>query len=102
MTLLEPSETAPLRASARPSSVALSTSVMLVSATMLPCHFDEVPMVADEPTCHQTFAADAPLISTMLPAVVSDVPAWKTNTAFGSPPPSSVSVPVTEMPLAVQ
>src|SRR3954469_19063806 len=38
----------------------------------------------------------------MLPAVVSELPAWKTKFAFGSPPPSSVSVPVTPMPLAVQ
>jgi len=38
----------------------------------------------------------------MLPAVMSDEPAWKTKTASGSPPPLRVSVPVTLMPIAEQ
>ena len=45
---------------------------MLVSARMLPCHCDAVPIVAELPTCQYTFLACAPLISTTLPAVVSD------------------------------
>ena len=35
-------------------------------------------------------------------AVVSELPAWNTNTAFGFPPPSSVRVPVIPIPLAVE
>src|ERR1700731_4440484 len=78
MTLLVPIVTAPFRANARPRRVALSTNVMLVRARMLPCHFDAVPIVAELPTCQYTFLACAPLIRTTSPAVVSDVPAWKT------------------------
>ena len=55
-----------------------------------------MPSVAELPTCQKTLQDWAPLIRlTWLPdAVVSDEPAWKTKTAFGLPPPSSVSAPV--------
>src|SRR6185503_2752227 len=102
MVLLVPSDTAPFLASARPMRFALSTSVMLVRAMMLPCHCDPVPIVAEEPTCQYTFFACAPLISTTFPAVVSPVPAWKTKVALGSPPPSSVRLPVTPRLVAEQ
>ncbi len=57
---------------------------------------EPVPSVAELPTCQNTLQACAPLIRlTVLPdAVVSEEPAWKTKTAFGSPPPFSVSAPV--------
>src|SRR5690349_5964308 len=55
MTLLVPSDTAPFRARARPVRFALSTSVMLVRARMLPCHCEAVPIVAELPTCQYTF-----------------------------------------------
>jgi hypothetical protein len=61
---LESIVTAPFRASALPSTiVAFVFSVMLVSATILPVNSVRVPSVAELPTCHQTFAALAPLIS---------------------------------------
>jgi hypothetical protein len=47
MTLLLPSVTAPFRAKARPNSVTLSFSVMLVRVMMLPCHADPTPSVAE-------------------------------------------------------
>ena len=60
-----PKLTAPLRANARPSIVALSTRVMLVSATILPLNVVPVPSVAELPTCHQTFRAWAPPLNAM-------------------------------------
>ena len=53
-------------------------------------------MVAELPTCHHTLHGCAPPCSaTVLPrAVISVDPAWKMNTALGSPCASSVTVPV--------
>ena len=47
-------------------------------------------------TCQKTRDARAPLVSTTwLPAAKASAPlTWKTKTAFGSPPPSRVTVPV--------
>ena len=55
-----------------------------------------MPSVAELPTCQKTLQAWAPLIrlTELAEAVVSVEPAWKTKTAFGSPPAFSVSAPV--------
>jgi hypothetical protein len=55
-----------------------------------------MPSVAELPTCQMTLLDWAPLIRAtwLAEAVVSVEPAWKTKTAFGSPPPSRVTVPV--------
>jgi len=62
----------------------------------VPRKVDPVPSVAELPTCQNTLQDWAPLIRlTKLPdAVVSAEPAWKTNTASGSPAPFSVRAPV--------
>ena len=69
---------------------------MLVNAMMVPRKVEPVPSVAELPTCQKTLQDWAPLIrlTWLADAVVSVEAAWKTKVAFGSPPPSSVSVPV--------
>jgi len=61
-----------------------------------------VPSVAELPTCQKTLHACVPPVrSTVLPvAVVNVEPLWKMKTAFGSPPPLSVRVPVKSSELA--
>jgi hypothetical protein len=88
--------TAPFRARTRPSTVAPVVSVMLVRAMTVPRKAEPVPRVAELPTCQNTLHAWAPLIrATWLPdAVVRLDPAWNTNTEFGLPAASNVSVPV--------
>ena len=94
--VLVSSVTAPFRASTRPSTVAPVVTVMLVRAMIVPRKLDPVPSVAELVTCQKTLQDWAPLIRfTWLPdAVVSEEPAWKTKTAFGSPAAFSVSTPV--------
>ena len=96
MIVFVSSVTAPFRASTRPSTVAPVVTVMLVSARIVPRKLEPVPSVAELPTCQKTLQAWAPLIrfTWLADAVVSVEPAWKTKTAFGSPPALSVSVPV--------
>jgi len=91
------SVTAPLRASARPFSVTPESIEIDVKARMLPANVEDVPSVAELPICQNTLAACAPPIrfTWLLTAVVNAEPTWSTNTAFGSPWPSRVSVPVT-------
>ena len=88
--------TAPLRASTRPSTFAPVVTVIDPRARIVPRKVEPVPIVASLPTCQKTLQDEALLIRlTWLPeAVVSVEPAWKTNTAFGSPPASSVSAPL--------
>ncbi len=90
------SVTAPLRASTRPSTVTPVVTVMLVSARIVPRNVEPVPSVAELPTCQKTLHDWAPLMRLIwLPEpVVSVEPAWKTKTAFGLPPPLSVSAPL--------
>ncbi|HYO31899.1 MAG TPA: hypothetical protein VES21_03545, partial [Nocardioidaceae bacterium] len=59
--------------------------------------------MAELPTCQKTLQADAPLTSdTVLPGlVINEDPAWKMNTAFGSPCASKVRVPVKRITSAV-
>jgi hypothetical protein len=87
------SDTCPLRASSRPSTVAAVSAVMEVSASTVPLKLDAVPKVAELPTCQNTLQAKAPLVRMMLlaDAVISVEATWKTNTELGLPWPSSVS-----------
>ena len=89
----------PLRARTRPWIVAPVSTVMLASAMTVPTKVVVVPMVAELPTCQKTLQACAPPWSaTLLPDAVSRVePAWKMNTAAGSPCASRVTVPVSAM-----
>ena len=89
--------TAPLRASARPSTVSPVFTEIDVRARMLPLKAEFVPRVAELPTCQNTLQAWAPLVRMTLLAesVMSVDGAWKMKTAFGSPPASSVSDPPT-------
>jgi hypothetical protein len=67
-----------------------------VNARMVPAKLLVVPSVAELPTCQKTLHACAPFSSsTVLPeALINVEPVWKMNTASASPPPSSVTVPV--------
>lgn len=98
VTTLVSSVTAPLRASSRPSMMALVLAVIEVSARIVPTKVEPTPRVAELPTCQNTLQGRAPLIITI--RLSTDVmrvePAWKTQTAFGSPCASSVSVPALE------
>jgi hypothetical protein len=88
--------TAPLRARARPWTVALVVTVIEVRARMFPVKTEPVPSVAELPTCQNTLHSWAPLISvTVLPEpVISVESVWKMKTAVGSPAPSRTSGPV--------
>lgn len=88
--------TAPVRARALPRTVAPVFSVMLAWAMMLPTKAVVVPSVADEPTCQNTLQSEPPLmrVTAEALAVVSVLPIWKMNTAFGLPAALSVRVPV--------
>src|SRR5947207_5804290 len=94
MVLLLPSVTAPLRANALPSRVALSFSVIVVKATMLPFMTLPVPMVAELPTCHQTFFAWAPPMRLTEPATGRALGTCMTNVALVLPRPSGGRGPV--------
>ena len=61
-TLLS-SVTAPLRASALPCTTTELSTVIEVSARMLPTNTEPLPNVAELPTCQNTLHSDAPLIS---------------------------------------
>ena len=77
----------PIRASARPSSVALVTIVIDCAAIMVPLKPELPPIVAELPTYQKTLAAWAPpLRMTWRPVVVTRVDTiWKIQTAFASP-----------------
>jgi len=89
--------TAPLRASARPAMVSPVCTEIDARARMLPVKAEPVPRVAELPTCQNTLQAWAPPVRTTLvaEAVMSVDGAWKMKTAFGSPPASRVSDPLT-------
>ena len=90
------SVTAAFRASRRPTMVAPVSAVIADSARTLPIRCEPVPRVAELPTCQNTLQAVLPPSTTTLlfDAVMNVEPAWKMNTAAGSPWVSSVSVPV--------
>jgi hypothetical protein len=89
------SVTAPLSARALPSREAPLFSVMLWLAMIVPTKELPAPSVAEVPTCQNRFT-ELPLSRVIAEAgsVVRAVPIWKWKVAFGSPPVSSVSVPV--------
>ena len=69
--------------------------VMLVLTSIVPTSAVPVPSVAELPTCQKTPQGPPLMIDTTeLLAVVSVLPIWKMKTALGSPPPSSVRMPV--------
>ena len=88
--------TEPLRASARPSTVAPVIRLMDVRARIVPTKSVPTPKVAELPTWKKTLQGWAPLIRLvrLLVAVVSVEPIWKMKTELGSSWPSSVRVPV--------
>src|SRR5688572_14048455 len=63
-TLLSPSVTAPLRASARPMTLAPEMNVMLASAMIFPANAVALPNVAELPTRQNTLQGAPPLIIT--------------------------------------
>src|ERR1700688_3926512 len=91
--------TAPARR--RPFTVAPLTTVIEVSARMVPSRSHPPPMVAELPTIQKTFSAFALLIRRTLQlglvsVSVGDPPElgiWKTQTALGSPCASRVRFP---------
>jgi hypothetical protein len=74
----------------------VAVTVIEARASTFPRSVEKVPSVAELPTCEKTLHDRAPLTRfTLLPeAVMSVDAALKTNTAFGSPCASSVTVPV--------
>lgn len=87
---------APLRARTRPAMLVPLSTVMEVSAKILPTKVAPVPSVAELPTCQNTLQAWAPLVrmTVLLDAVMRVEPAWKMNTALGLLPPFNVTDPV--------
>jgi hypothetical protein len=83
-TVLVSRVTAPLRAMARPLTVAFVVKVTLVSAMMVPRNVVVVPSVAELPTCQNTLHGEPGLImrTTELLAVVSVLPILKMKTAL--------------------
>ena len=96
MIVFVSSVTAALRASVRPSTVTPVVTVIEARASTFPRSVEEVPSVAELPTCQKTLHDRAPLtrFTPLADAVMSVDAALKTNTAFGSPCPSRVTVPV--------
>src|SRR5438128_2191975 len=96
-TTLLSSVTAPVRAKARPLSVAPVVRVTDAWAMIVPLNTVFVPSVAELPTCQRMFLVCAPLIriTWLFPAAVVNVDTiWKIQVAFGSPLPSRVRLPV--------
>ena len=96
LILLVSRVTAPFRARALPSRLALVFRVMLVNARIFPWNEVVVPSVAELPTFQNTLHPDPLLIMTTdeLLAVVIVLPIWKTKTELGLPWASRVSAPV--------
>jgi hypothetical protein len=93
----------PLRASTRPFTVVPVCTEIEVNAMMVPTKVVLVPSVAELPTCQNTLHGEAPLIraTVLFDAVINVDPAWKMNTALGSPCASRVTVPVNPIGPAV-
>jgi hypothetical protein len=94
---LESNVTAPLRARSRPCTDAFVFAVIEVNARTVPAMVDPTPSVAELPIFQKTLHAWDPFTNEtwLFGAVMSVDPAWKMNTEFPSPWPSSVNVPVT-------
>ena len=87
-----------MRANARPLTSLPAPTAIASCARIVPENIAFAPTAAAPLTCQNTLDAWAPLVSvTWAPAArLSAPPIWKTKTALGSPPPSSVSVPVSD------
>jgi hypothetical protein len=87
--------TAPVAASTRPCTVTAVATVTDVFARMEPTNTDDVPSVAELPTCQNTLHSCAPLmrLTVLLDAVMSAESVWKMKTDVGSFAPSSTSGP---------
>jgi hypothetical protein len=96
VTVLESNLTEALRAISRPATVVPVPAVTEVKARMEPTNVEPTPRTAELPTCQKTLHGFAPLVNStwLLTAVMSVEPAWKMNTAAGSPWPLRLSVPV--------
>lgn len=96
MILLVSRVTAALRANARPSTIAPVVTAIIVKARMVPRNVEFVPRLAELPTCQKTLQGLAPLMrfTELVDPVMSVDGDWKIQTEFGSPAPSSVTVPV--------
>lgn len=97
VTMFESKVTAPLRARSRPVTFAPVVALIDVNDITVPKNTEFVPNVVELPTLQNTLQTSAPLVNatTLADAVIKVLAAWNTNTAFGSPCASSVSVPVT-------
>jgi hypothetical protein len=87
VTALESMVTAPDIANALPFNVARVAKVTEAVAMIVPLRTEEVPSVAEDPTCQKMFLASAPPVKTTLrPEVRVKVdPIWKIHTAFALP-----------------
>jgi hypothetical protein len=83
---------------ARPLRLERSPRVSAPAVKMVPEKLESAPVDTAPVTCQKTLSAFAWLTSTtaLLAAVLSAPVTWKINTAFGSPPPSKVMVPVNQ------
>src|SRR5688572_27567136 len=96
LTLLASKVTAPLRASSRPSTLALVLAVIEARAMTVPAKVEPTPSVDELPTCQKTLQAWAPLmrLTRLSVAVMRVEAAWKMKTASSTCLASSVNVPV--------
>jgi hypothetical protein len=88
--------TAPLRAKARPDTLAPVVREMLVRARMLPTNTVPVPMTAELPTCQNTLQSTPPLVTSTdeLLAVVRVLTVLNTKTALALPRAFKVNITV--------
>ena len=93
---LSSSVRAPLRANTRPLTTVPLPTPTASSAMSVPAKVALAPMEPAPCTCQKTREAWAPPVSTTwLPAAMASAPpTWKTKTALGLPPASSVRVVV--------
>jgi hypothetical protein len=78
--------------------VARDATVIETSASTTPIIVELAPIVAEEPTLHQTFTMSVwpglMITTRAAPATVRDVPILKIQAAIGSPPAFRVRTPV--------
>jgi hypothetical protein len=73
--------------------------VIAAGVRIVPLNAARAPIPTAPCTCQNTLVAEAPPTRLMVleAAGLNAAPNWKMNTALGSPPPSSVNVPVIAM-----
>jgi hypothetical protein len=104
VTTLSSSVTAAVWEKRPPSEVAPVAIATRAYASIVPTNVVPVPIVAALPTCQKTLQGCAPSSrkTVLFEAVIRVEPAWKMKTAFGSPPPFKVTVPVSPIPDAAR